>query len=327
MITVNNLKEKERTKFRKGNIGFVFQSFNLIDELNVYENIELPLRYLNISATERKQKVTDIMKRMNISHRAQHFPQQLSGGQQQRVAIARAVVADPKLILADEPTGILEDFRRAPVNGASHWGEEAVPIVEVNPAGVPPKYVGAFLIRTGPDHRAFEQWFRPMVNAWHKEKAGISDVFNLKQAHSGYIEDLIAADHDDMRRYVRLVEIFCLISILLALLALVAMSSHYAGANAKSIAVRKVFGGTIRTETRRGVLTYMLWIGISLVLAIPLSVLVCERFLQSFAEHITGYWWIFVAAALLTVLLSLASVLWQTLRAARTDPAVELKKE
>ena len=80
---VGGLKEKERTKFRKGNIGFVFQSFNLIDELNVYENIELPLRYLNISASERKAKVTEIMKRMAISHRANHFPQQLSGGQQQ----------------------------------------------------------------------------------------------------------------------------------------------------------------------------------------------------------------------------------------------------
>ena len=98
----------EVSQFRKGNIGFVFQSFNLIDELNVYENIELPLRYLNISAAERKQKVTEIMKRMAISHRAQHFPQQLSGGQQQRVAIARAVVAGPKLILADEPTGNLD---------------------------------------------------------------------------------------------------------------------------------------------------------------------------------------------------------------------------
>ena len=103
-----NLKEKERTKFRKGNIGFVFQSFNLIDELNVYENIELPLRYLDIPSSERKARVTEMMKRMNISHRSQHFPQQLSGGQQQRVAIARAVVAGPKLILADEPTGNLD---------------------------------------------------------------------------------------------------------------------------------------------------------------------------------------------------------------------------
>ena len=105
---VAKLKEKERTKFRKGNIGFIFQSFNLIDELNVYDNIELPLRYLDIPASERKQKVTEMMKRMNISHRAKHFPQQLSGGQQQRVAIARACVANPKLILADEPTGNLD---------------------------------------------------------------------------------------------------------------------------------------------------------------------------------------------------------------------------
>ncbi|MBR4533376.1 MAG: ABC transporter ATP-binding protein, partial [Bacteroidaceae bacterium] len=107
-VEVGKLKERQRTLTRRGQIGFVFQSFNLIDELTVEQNIELPLKYLGVPAAERKERVEEIMRRMAISHRAQHYPQQLSGGQQQRVAIARAVVVKPKLVLADEPTGNLD---------------------------------------------------------------------------------------------------------------------------------------------------------------------------------------------------------------------------
>ena len=129
---VGHLKEKQRTQVRKGNIGFVFQSFNLIDELNVYENVELPLSYLKKKASEKKELVTSILDRMNISHRVKHFPQQLSGGQQQRVAIARAVVAGPKLILADEPTGNLDSKNGAEVmNLLTELNQEGTTIVMV----------------------------------------------------------------------------------------------------------------------------------------------------------------------------------------------------
>ncbi len=129
---VAKLKEKDRTKFRKGNIGFVFQSFNLIDELNVYENVELPLIYLNMKAKERKARVEEVLQRMKIGHRAKHFPQQLSGGQQQRVAISRAVVANPNLILADEPTGNLDSKNGIEVmNLLSELNKEGATIVMV----------------------------------------------------------------------------------------------------------------------------------------------------------------------------------------------------
>jgi len=129
---VGGLKERQRTQLRKGNLGFVFQSFNLIDELTVYENVELPLIYLKMNKSERKKKVMDVLERMKIAHREKHFPQQLSGGQQQRVAISRAVVTNPKLILADEPTGNLDSKNGIEVmNLLTELNQEGTTIVMV----------------------------------------------------------------------------------------------------------------------------------------------------------------------------------------------------
>ena len=129
---VADLDENHRTDLRKGVIGFVFQSFNLIDELNVRENIELPLLYMGVPAKERHRRAEEVMERMNISHREKHFPNQLSGGQQQRVAIARAVIAGPKLILADEPTGNLDSVNgQAVMNLLKELNQQGTTIVMV----------------------------------------------------------------------------------------------------------------------------------------------------------------------------------------------------
>lgn len=140
-LEISGYKERQRADLRKANIGFVFQSFNLIDELTVFENIELPLIYLKYSASERKKRVEEVMEHMKIMHRRNHFPQQLSGGQQQRVAISRAVVAKPKLILADEPTGNLDSANGQEVmNLLTELNESGTTVIMVTHSPVDAEY-------------------------------------------------------------------------------------------------------------------------------------------------------------------------------------------
>jgi putative ABC transport system ATP-binding protein len=143
---VSRYPERKRTGLRKSNVGFVFQSFNLIDELTVFENIELPLLYLNMPSSERKQKVEEALDKMQISHRRKHFPQQLSGGQQQRVAICRAVVSNPSLILADEPTGNLDSANGEEVMKLlGKLNEEGTTIVMVTHSPSDAEYAGRII--------------------------------------------------------------------------------------------------------------------------------------------------------------------------------------
>ena len=220
--------------------------------------------------------------------------------------------------------GILENYRKAPVNE-----EETQFGIELQMVRIGALSEYGLVIRTGPNRKAFEHFFRETVNAYYKEKLAYGDVFSDEANfyHCGYFDDIIAKDYDDLHRYVRLVDIFCLIAVLLAILGMVAMSTYYAGTQAKDVAIRKVFGGTVYSETTRGIWSYLLWVGIAVAIGLPVSVVLVNRFLEDWSERISGYWWIFVVAVLLVLLISFASVLWQTLKAARTNPAVELKKE
>ena len=143
----------------------------------------------------------------------------------------------------------------------------------------------------------------------------------------GYLKEVFAADYADLHRYTKIVTLFALVAVFLAMLGLIAMSTWFAARNSKDIAIRKVFGSEMKGETLRTIRSYMVLILVAVAVGIPVSIYLVGRFLERYAERITGYWWIFVCAAVFVALVSLLSVLWQTLKAARTNPAIELKKE
>ena len=147
------------------------------------------------------------------------------------------------------------------------------------------------------------------------------------EKYYGYIPDLIKKGMEETRNFISLIELFMLLATIISLLGLVAMSAYYAGMQTKDIAVRKVFGGTVNSETRRAVTEYIILVGIAILIGVPVAVFLAERYLRQFWYRIEGYGWVFVMAAVISLVISSLAVLWQTLKAARTNPATELKKE
>ncbi len=228
--------------------------------------------------------------------------------------------------------GIVGNFRRLPVNAPdlmSIYTQVGYSILNEVIVGVNPHFYNwGLLVRTVGNRKEFKEYFYETAREWFREQVGFGDVFGGDEdVNCGYLDEIIAKDYKDLSHYSSLVGIFAFIAILLAMLGLLAMSTYYAGTNTKGIAIRKVFGGTVNSETWRSVLNYMIWVALAIVIAVPVGVLLVQRFLETYPERISGYWWIFVLSALLVLAISFASVLWQTLLAARTDPATELKKE
>ena len=177
------------------------------------------------------------------------------------------------------------------------------------------------------DRREFEQWFKDYIRSYYRETKGLSDVLGFPGVICGYLDEIIAGEYDDLKQYVRLIELFTLVSVLLSILGMVAMSTWFAATHSKDVAIRKVFGSTVTHEVKRLARSFLVLTLTAIAIGIPLAVWMVRRFLESYPERISGYWWIFATAAAVIFAIAMGSVIWQVLKAARTNPAVELKKE
>ena len=240
---------------------------------------------------------------------------------------------DLSLVLPRNPYGIaaiggvVEDFRRLAVNAEDLFSkyQPSFRMVRIWPVE---EGVQGILVKTTSDRKAFRQDFlRIATELYGASIGGVPAFENAGDASCGYLDEIYAADYEDLHRFVDLVGLICIIAIFLAMLGLFAMSTWFASANAKEIAIRKVHGATIGGETSRLLLKYMLYVTVAALVAIPVSIVLVRRFLETYPERISGYAWVFVATALVVSAAAFASVLWQTLKAAHTNPAIELKKE
>ena len=223
--------------------------------------------------------------------------------------------------------GILESFRRLAVNAEDPYARYASHLFPAVNIPFSSDDLTGILIQTGPDHEAFKKEFTKTVTDHYKETVGVPELVNNWEIQCGYLEDIFAADYADLHRYTKIITLFALMAVFLAMLGLVAMSTWFASRNTKDIAIRKVFGSEMKEETLRTIRSYMFLTLISIAIGIPVAIVLVEEYLERYAERITGYWWIFACAAVFAIVISLISVLWQTLKAAKTNPAIELKKE
>ena len=226
-----------------------------------------------------------------------------------------------------ETGGVIETFRRLAVNAEDPYTRYFSRVFTAVQITSSTEGLNGILIQTGPDHTAFKKAFATIATDYYKESIGSPDLSNSWENQCGYLEEIFAADYEDLHRYTKIVSFFALLAVFLAMLGLVAMSTWFASRNSKDIAIRKVFGSDMQDETLRSIRSYMILTLVSVAIGIPVSIVLVSRFLERYAERITGYWWIFVSAAVFAMVISLVSVLWQTLKAARTNPATELKKE
>ena len=223
--------------------------------------------------------------------------------------------------------GILEPFMRLAANADDPYSRYASLVFPAVYVTSDEESLTGILIETGPDHDAFRKGFTRIVTDLYRETVGVPDMDNTWETQCGYLEEIIAADYADLHRYTRIVTLFGIVAVFLAMLGLVAMSAWFASRNSKDIAIRKVFGSETRKETLRSIRSYMALVLIAVAIGIPVSIVLVQKYLEGYSERITGYWWIFASAALFALAISFISVLWQTINAARTNPAVELKKE
>ena len=223
--------------------------------------------------------------------------------------------------------GVVENFRSYPVNDAPRFGlgGEFQELCAVSIMSA--EQLSGIWIEVREDRREFEQWFKDYIRSYYRETKGLSDVLGFPGVICGYLDEIIAGEYDDLKQYVRLIELFTLVSVLLSILGMVAMSTWFAATHSKDVAIRKVFGSTVTHEVKRLARNFLVLTLTAIAIGIPLAVWMVRRFLESYPERISGYGWIFAAAAAVVFAIAMGSVIWQILKAARTNPATELKKE